>query len=148
MSAMLKISRLTEYAFMVIMSLKKSDMPASADSVAKKTGLEPPTVSKILKSLKRGGLLTSKRGVAGGYFLVKRKRDISLCEVITVMEGAMALTDCAIDDSACHLSADCDMSRGLKKISQIITNALEQVKVSDLMITDSKPIIALTINHE
>lgn len=142
---MLKMSRLTEYAFMVIMALKKSDSPASADALAKKTQLETPTVSKILKQLKKGGLLTSKRGVNGGYLLVKRKRDITLHEVITAMEGAMALTDCVTDDSACHLSADCDMSRGLKKVSQTIVEALEQVTVSELMPTEEENTIALQI---
>ncbi|WP_154224349.1 SUF system Fe-S cluster assembly regulator [Marinicella rhabdoformis] len=142
---MLKMSRLTEYAFMVIMALKKSDSPASADSLAKKIGLETPTVSKILKLLKNAGLLESKRGANGGYVLVKRKRDISLHEVIEAIEGAMALTDCVIDDSACHLSADCDMSLGLKKVSQVITQALENVTVSELMPADSKKSIALEI---
>lgn len=130
---MLKMSKLTEYAFMVIMALKKSDLPASADQVARTTGLETPTASKILKQLKRAGLLDAKRGASGGYFLVKSKQDISLHEVIKAMEGGMSLTDCAEDDAACHLTDACYMSAGMKRVNQVILKALESVTVSDIL---------------
>ncbi|GJM06048.1 MAG: SUF system Fe-S cluster assembly regulator [marine bacterium B5-7] len=137
------MSKLTEYAFMVIMALKKSDLPASADFLASITGLETPTVSKILKLLKKAGLLNSKRGSTGGYYLVKRKQDISLNEVIVAMEGGMSLTECAEDDDACHLSKDCYMSAGMKRVNQVILNALESVTVSDIL--DEKKKITLQI---
>ncbi|WP_223789086.1 SUF system Fe-S cluster assembly regulator [Marinicella meishanensis] len=130
---MLKMSKLTEYAFMVIMALKKSDVPASAEQVARATGLETPTASKILKQLKKAGLLAAKRGATGGYFLVKSKQDISLHEVIKAMEGGMSLTDCAEDDAACHLTDACYMSAGMKRVNQVILKALESVTVSDIL---------------
>lgn len=140
---MIKMSKLTEYAFMVIMALKKSDKPVSADFLASITGLETPTVSKILKQLKKAGLLHSKRGAGGGYLLVKRKRDISLNDVIVAMEGGMSLTDCADDDSACHLSGCCYMSEGMKKVNQVILDALQSVTVSDIL--DEKKKMTLQI---
>lgn len=138
MRVMIKMTKLTEYAFMVIMALKKSDQPASADQLAMQIGLETPTVSKILKLLKKAELLNSKRGVTGGYYLVKRKSDISLNEVIIAMEGGMALTECADDDDACHLTDTCYMSAGMKKVNQIILNALESVTVSDILDEEKK----------
>lgn len=140
---MIKMTKLTEYAFMVIMALKKSDQPESADQLAMQIGLETPTVSKILKLLKKAQLLDSKRGATGGYYLVKRKSDISLNEVIIAMEGGMALTECADDDDACHLTDTCYMSAGMKKVNQIILNALESVTVSDIL--DEKKKITLQI---
>jgi len=130
---MIKMSKLTEYAFMVIMALKKSDVPASADHLGSVTGLETPTVSKILKQLKNAGLLDAKRGATGGYFLLKSKQDITLHDVIKAIEGGVSLTDCAEDDSACHLTHDCYMSAGMKKVNQVILNALENVTVSDIL---------------
>ncbi len=140
---MIKMSKLTEYAFMVIMALKKSDLPASADFLASVTGLETPTVSKILKQLKNAGLLDSKRGSAGGYFLMKRKHEISLNDVIVAMEGGMSLTECADDDDACHLTQSCYMSAGMKKVNEVILNALKSVTVSDIL--DEKKKITLQI---
>src|SRR5690606_40922492 len=73
MAVMIKMARLTEYGFMLIMALKKSSQPVSAEYLAQTVGLEVPTVSKILKQLRKAGLLDSKRGAHGGYFLMKRK---------------------------------------------------------------------------
>ena len=140
---MIKMSKLTEYAFMVIMALKKSSSPASADFLASVTGLETPTVSKILKKLKKAGLLDSKRGAAGGYFLVRSQQDISLNDVIVAMEGGMSLTECADDDQACHLTQSCYMSAGMKRVNQVILEALQSVTVSDIL--DEKKKVTLQI---
>ncbi|WP_198538177.1 SUF system Fe-S cluster assembly regulator [Marinicella sediminis] len=127
------MSKLTEYAFMVIMALKESSSPASADHLAGLTGLETPTVSKVLKKLKKAGLLNSKRGALGGYFLVRSQQDISLNEVIVAMEGGLSLTECADDDDACHLTRSCLMSAGMKRVNQVILDALQSVTVSDIL---------------
>jgi FeS assembly SUF system regulator len=140
---MIKMSKLTEYAFMVIMALKKSSSPASADFLASVTGLETPTVSKILKKLKKAGLLDSKRGAAGGYFLIRSQQDISLNDVIVAMEGGMSLTECADDDQACHLTQSCYMSAGMKRVNQVILEALQSVTVSDIL--DEKKKVTLQI---
>ncbi|MCX7554661.1 SUF system Fe-S cluster assembly regulator [Marinicella sp. S1101] len=126
------MSKLTEYGFIVIMALEKSQSPSSADSVSQLTGLETPTVSKVMKLLKKAGLLNSKLGANGGYYLVKKKSDISLNEVIIAMEGGMSLTECADDDEACHFMSQCHMSSGMKKVNQILLEALQSVSVSDI----------------
>lgn len=140
---MIKMSKLTEYAFMVIMALKKSSSPASADFLASVTGLETPTVSKILKKLKKAGLLDSRRGATGGYFLIRSQQDISLNDVIVAMEGGMSLTECADDDQACHLTQSCYMSEGMKRVNQVILEALQSVTVSDIL--DEKKKVTLQI---
>lgn len=129
---MIKMARLTEYAFMVLLTLKKSSRPISADALSNQIGLETPTVSKILKLLKKSGLLSSKRGAVGGYVLLKNRRDISLHEVISAMEGEIALTDCVEDNNACHLSDACSMSNGLKKVSLVIAKALKDISILEL----------------
>ncbi len=140
---MIKMSKLTEYAFIVIMALEKSEQPASADSVASVTALETPTVSKVLKLLKNAGLLHSKLGVNGGYYLAKQKSDISLNEVITAIEGGMSLTECVDDEEVCNLMSQCQMSAGMKKVNQILLDALQNVSVSDIW--DEKEKITMQI---
>ncbi|KAA3641846.1 MAG: SUF system Fe-S cluster assembly regulator [Proteobacteria bacterium] len=130
---MIKMARLTEYGFMLIMALKKTSEPVSADDLARRVGLELPTVSKILKQLRKAGLLDSKRGSKGGYFLIKRKRDISLHEVIEAMEGRLALTECADDQGHCNLISHCYMSAGMRRVNQVISQALQNVTVSEIM---------------
>jgi FeS assembly SUF system regulator len=128
---------------MLIMALKKTSEPVSADYLAQTVGLELPTVSKILKQLRQAGLLDSKRGARGGYFLIKRKRDISLHEVIEAMEGRLALTECADDQGHCDFISHCYMSAGMRRVNQVISQALQNVTVSEIM--DNKQKINLQI---
>lgn len=129
---MLKMSRLTEYAFLLVLALDKSKKPVSADILARKTHLELPTVSKILKRLKQAGLLFSKRGSGGGYLLIKEQTEISMLEVIQAMEGPIGLTDCVTSAAKCRLNTFCNMQPGMQRVSAVIAAALRQVAVSEL----------------
>ncbi len=95
---------------------------------------EPQTkLSRHLKVLRQAGLLDSKRGAHGGYFLIKRKRDISLHEVIEALEGRLALTECADDQGHCDFVSHCYMSAGMRRVNQVISQALQNVTISEIM---------------
>ena len=74
---MIKLSRLTDYAVVVLaeMARAKGELLA-ASTLSAKTGIPEPTVSKVLKTLSRNGLIASVRGVAGGYRLERAAGDI------------------------------------------------------------------------
>ena len=126
------MSRLTEYACMVLVALDKASQAMSADALSQQAGLEKPTVSKILKLLRKSELLSSKRGIAGGYALNRPIEQINLHQVISAVEGYWGLTDCSHSDTACELSGSCGISTGLKKVNNIITDALQGVSVAEL----------------
>ena len=67
---MLRVSKLTDYATVVMTCLAAAgDEVLSAQVLAERARLELPTVSKLLKQLAHAGLVTSFRGVNGGYRL-------------------------------------------------------------------------------
>ncbi|WP_395375586.1 RrF2 family transcriptional regulator [Marinicella sp. W31] len=129
---MIKMSRLTEYACMVLVALDKAPEAMSADMLSQHAGLEKPTVSKILKLLRKADLLSSKRGSTGGYSLCKPIEQINLHQVISAVEGHWGLTDCIHGDSACERSRHCAISNGLKKVNLLIANALQGVSIAEL----------------
>ena len=67
---MLRVTKLTDYATVVltVLAARPSEV-LSATELAEFTGLEPPTVSKVLKPLAQAGLVEGLRGVRGGYRL-------------------------------------------------------------------------------
>lgn len=129
---MIRMSRLTEYACMVLVVLDKAAQAMSADALSQHAGLEKPTVSKILKLLRKAELLSSKRGSTGGYALIHPINRISLHQVISAVEGNWGLTDCSHSDAACVHSGSCAISSGLKKVNNIIADALQGVSVAEL----------------
>jgi FeS assembly SUF system regulator len=105
-------------------------MPAT--DVAAGTHLALPTVQKILKALTRGGLVESARGAEGGYRLARAPEDISAAEILDVLEGPLAITECSHDDGHCELESDCQVGGAWQRISRAIRAAMMEIKLSDL----------------
>ncbi|WP_207458346.1 SUF system Fe-S cluster assembly regulator [Azospirillum sp. SYSU D00513] len=132
---MIRLSKLTDYAIVVM-----SDMARQAGTVhtvaqiAERTGVPAPTVAKLMKSLTPSGLAVSHRGAAGGYALSRTAEAISIAEIVTALEGPIALTACVDGaDSQCDVERLCPMRGGWEKVNSAIRGALEQVSLADMM---------------
>ena len=137
---MLKITRLSDYAVAVIGQMARSDAEVqTAKWLAEKTGLPPPAVSKILKSLARSKLLDSHRGVQGGYRLARDASRVSVADVIEAVEGPVALTDCGVDSSSeCEFLGQCSVKANWLRINQVVRRALSNISVQDMMLPPHK----------
>lgn len=130
---MLRMSKLTDYGTMILSHLAAGgNEPASAGTVADKTHLSLPTVSKLLKMLARSGLVVSTRGAQGGYALARSPEEISAAEIIDALEGPVAITECSADDGHCDLRAYCGVGSAWQRINISIREALGSVSLADL----------------
>jgi FeS assembly SUF system regulator len=135
---MLRISKLTDYGTVVLAHLAGADgMVCSAADVAEATGIAPPTVSKLLKSLARAGLVISTRGANGGYRLSRPAHDISAAAVIDALEGPVSITECSATDSSCDYEDVCNVGNAWQNINVAIRRALEDVNLTDLTRTNT-----------
>lgn len=131
---MLRISRLTDYGTVVLAHLAGDPQSVcSAADVAAATGIGPPTVSKLLKSLARADLVSSTRGANGGYQLARDPSDISAADVIDALEGPVSITECSATDSHCDYETVCSVGSSWRRINIAIRNALEDVSLIDLL---------------
>ncbi len=132
---MIKISRLADYAIIILGALSVPDKELmTATYISKETKLPEPTVGKVLKMLARGNLLVSVRGVRGGYKIASPASEISLSDVITVMDGPVALTFCAEgDDDKCEYFESCPVKYGWGSVNKAVATALENVSLQDMI---------------
>lgn len=89
----MKISAKTEYACIAMLELSSrfgSGEPVRIRKIAERHDVPPRFLVQILLQLKGAGLVASTRGAAGGYHLLKSPEDVSLGEVMDVIEGASA----------------------------------------------------------
>lgn len=132
---MIRLSKLTDYG-LVLLTVIASDHDSSLHSardLARESHIPLPTVSKLLKLLLQSGLLTSQRGIKGGYSLSRPAQQISVAEVICSLEGEVALTDCCASSSPqCDVQRWCPTKANQRIISQAIRETLEGVTLSDL----------------
>ena len=130
---MLRISRLTDYGTMILVHLAGPDAGlCSASDVAAGTHLALPTVQKLLKTFAKSGLVSSVRGADGGYRLTRAPEEITAAEILNVLEGPVAITECSTEMHQCELEPLCQVSSAWQKINRAIRNAMEDIRLSDL----------------
>lgn len=131
---MVRISRLTDYATIVMAQLAKSDgRVLSTQVLARKVQLEPPTVAKLLKQLAGAGLVDSFRGAQGGYRLAHPPQDISVAQIVTALEGPISMTECCSLSSSCDREANCSVSLNWQGINRSIEQVLDSVSLADML---------------
>jgi len=134
---LLRISRLTDYGTVVLAYLaRRGQAVSSAADVATATGLGVPTVSKLLKTLGKAGLVRSTRGPQGGYRLARAPADISARDVIDALEGPVSITDCSSGDRPCELESHCHVGTTWQRINVSIRRALADISLLDLQSDD------------
>jgi FeS assembly SUF system regulator len=130
---MLRISKLTDYGTVVLACLAAApDQHQTASQVADRTRLAGPTVSKLLKSLHRAGLVTSTRGAHGGYRLARPSTAISAASIIDAIDGPVAITECSGNHSACDIESVCRTGGSWQRINGAIRHALEAITLAQL----------------
>ena len=133
---MLRLSKLTDYAVVVLAGLdraERSSRVVAVPEIALASGLTEPTVAKVLKILGQAGLVQGLRGAHGGSRLSRALREITLSEVIVAFDGPIALTAC-VDGAigGCDAEAMCPVRGRWDPVNRAIRNALADVTVADL----------------
>ena len=90
------LSKKTQYAFKALtyMAERKKEGPLLISEISKKKKIPLKFLENILLELKKAGLLESKKGKGGGYFLVKNPTEVNLMQVMRLIDGPIALLPC------------------------------------------------------
>ena len=130
---MIRLGKLTDYAMLILSQMAQAPASVlSAAVIAEALHLSLPTVSKILKILSEGGLVSSVRGAEGGYLLTRAANEITVADVITAMEGNLAMTECCESINLCAISASCVMKGNWLKINTAIHAMLAKLTIIDM----------------
>jgi len=129
---MLRISKLTDYAILMMVELTRDGEMLSAHALAERIHVESPTASKVLKLLASAGLLESYRGASGGYRVMRPAADISVAEVIAAIEGPIAMTECSVEEGLCSQEESCELRSNWQRISLAVAQALREVSLAEM----------------
>ncbi|PHK93633.1 SUF system Fe-S cluster assembly regulator [Pseudoroseomonas rhizosphaerae] len=130
---MLRLSKLTDYAVVVLARLEAEGGVQTAPCLALATGIAEPTVAKVLKALGHAGLVEGLRGARGGYRLERPLRAIPLSEVICAIDGPIALTACVDGASGCcEAETVCPVRGRWDPVNEAIRAALSAISLAEL----------------
>jgi FeS assembly SUF system regulator len=128
---MFKLSKLTDYAVVVLVRLSRDDSLQTSPGISAATGIPEPTVAKVLKAMAGKGLVTSLRGARGGYRLGRSLACIPVSQVIEAIDGPIALTAC-VDGGECESGCLCPMRGRWDPVNGAIRAALASITLADM----------------
>ncbi len=136
---------MTDYAVVLATHLAASEGPHAARDLALQTQIPEPTASKLLKKLTRAGVVVSQRGAKGGYALARAPEQIGIQEVITAIEGPIAVTECSDEssDSSCEYETNCGVRANWQRINLAVQTALSDITLADMAIPGTAELVLL-----
>lgn len=145
----MRISRLTDYATVILAALAEDPARVqTATALAERTHIGAPTVSKLLKQLHRAGMVSSTRGLHGGYRLARPAAQISAAAILEALEGPLALTDCSAGEGRCGIEQTCRVARAWQRVNLAIRRSLSEVSLAQLAGLDAAQVRLPTLERE
>ena len=118
-----------DYAVRIVYCITKNNQRIDAKNIAEQTSVSLRFSLKILRKLAVSGIVKSYKGKNGGYELAKKPQDISLGDVIRIVDGPYILSRCLHSDTVCDMevSENCGFRKIYSDISKEITEKLDDV---------------------
>lgn len=139
------LTRKTDYALVALAGLAHMDRSsASARDLAEELKLPLPVLRNILKVLTSHGLLISSRGPSGGYQLARPPEQITLAQVVEVIEGPVQLARCCPvqgveADAPCRLEDSCLIKGNVRMIHESLMRFLNNINLAQV-VPDREPV--------
>lgn len=137
---MLRLSKMADYGTVVMTTMiNEPERSRSAAEIAAAIHVPVTTVSKILKILARGGLVVSLRGARGGYMLSRPANQISLVDVIKVMDGPIGMTECSVTPGMCSQEPGCVVRANWLRINTAVLGVLQEITLDQMIAPVARP---------
>jgi len=109
--------------------------PSTIHAIAKRQEISERYLEQLLIPLKQSGLVKSVRGSQGGYLLGRAPQDISVGEIIRVLEGPLSPVDCVSEQNPddCKRADKCVTRTIWTKIRDCIAEVLDSYTLLDLV---------------
>ena len=137
------LSKKTKYAFHALTYLgKNKDQGAiPIQEISNYHGISHKFLENILLELKKAGLLGSKKGKGGGYYLIKLPHEIPLARIIRLLDGPIALLPCVSLNyyepcEECASQAQCGLNMVMAEVIDDTLKILEMKTLQDILERD------------
>jgi len=134
---MIKLSTKGRYGTRLMLNLAlhydKGNESVVLRNISEDEDLSIRYLEQIIIPLKISKLVKSVRGAGGGYTLAKHPSEITLCEIINVLEGSSTLVDCVEDPGSCERTTECAAHEVWREASDLLRNYFTSKTLQDLV---------------
>jgi Rrf2 family protein len=126
---------------MLELSRRYQDGPVHSRDISLAQDIPQRFLEQILLLLKRAGYLKSRKGQRGGYVLARPPEEITVAEVIRVMDGPLAPIDCVsvMAHETCPMEGTCGLRWLWKDVRDAVAEILEKTTFADLVLKSPGP---------
>lgn len=137
----MRLSKRGEYGLRAMMALARPEPEGTPPivqirEIAEREQIPAKFLEQILLALKNGGLLHSKMGVGGGYHLAKPASEISLGQIVRILDGPLAPVKCvsqmAYEPCGCPDEATCGLRLVMGDVRNAISEVLDGTSLADV----------------
>jgi Rrf2 family protein len=139
----MKLSSQEEYGLRCLLQLARSDAPSlTIAEMSEREGISAPNVAKIMRILRRAGLVNSTRGKSGGYHLARLAKEIRALDVLAALGGR--LFDPGFCDrhagieAHCLNTSDCSIRPVLRGLQDAVDQVLGELTLASLLGTENE----------
>ncbi len=131
----MKLSTRSRYGtrLMLDMAQHYHDGPIHLSDVAKRQDVSVKYLEQILIPLKKAGYIESLRGPKGGHILARPPEEITVKEIVAVLEEGTSLVECCDDSTVCQRSNTCPTRPLWKEASDAMFDKLQAITLADLV---------------
>lgn len=137
----MKITKETDYAFRIVMFLsmhQNDEKRFNGDELVEINEIPKNLGKRILTRLVDGKIIKSKKGIGGGFSLNRDRKDITLLDVMNVIE-VMDFKDCVANSKNCTFKeGKCAIHKAMVKIKKVLFAEFEAVNFDDLVKSEEK----------
>lgn len=129
---------------MVDLAINYGDEPVSIKSISERQNISEYYLEQLFATLRKAGIIKSIRGAQGGYVLNREPSEITIHEVIELLEGPIEISNCLVEESCDNIEA-CPTRLLWKKIKESIEEVTHSITLED-MVNDYKDMKKITID--
>jgi Rrf2 family protein len=143
----MKLSTKGKYGVRAVFEIARNygNGPISIKEIAERQGISFSYLEQILHKLGKAGLIESVRGPAGGYLLARKPSELTIGDIVRVLEGPIALSHCLEpgESADCYQADDCVARMVWAKVGAKIEEALDSISFDDLLQRNQKEALLL-----
>ena len=133
----MRITQEADYALRIICLLAQEDRVLDANTISEEAHITPRFALKILRKLVLGGAVRSYKGASGGYKLDRDPKEISMKDVIELIDGEIAISKCLLEEHICSKQgADksaCAVHRIFDTINRDVSKTLAGITIASVI---------------
>lgn len=125
----------TDYAIRILMYMWEREGRHTLAIIAEEMNIPKQYIAKIVRKLKQAGLMDSMAGVNGGHFLLKTLEEITLFDVMRIMESTTYCNRCLEPDAYCDMgrAKSCPIRKYYVQVQQDVEERWLKVSLADIV---------------